>query len=483
MNDPSKNASGQEKDRSLGPTFDANTEAVQNEMEALAQTFQRELDKTRDEAGRAEREPVRILIQELEDIPRSAGDEEERDGELPEEELCACCGEKRRASGSLYCSDCDDGLRRYPFDFLKIFFAAVLIALVLYSGYVFAGRIPVFSAVHRADALAHRHKMSSALNAYAQADELLRRDGIDGELVYAREIGAAYSLGYMDKADRLGAKLSPQRLKLPHLRKTGKLLSDTRSFFLTAEEVGKILNAYDDTKPEALPYDEIVAKLKALETAPVPEAAGKFPVKPTGYNRAMLLFYRFHVSSLCGKDLSVQLGFLEKIREEYPQYVWMYGAALGDLYARSGKDVSEIVRLLREADAEDASADVLQVRASRIRGDLKEAIAKCEELTADESFSAAYELLRQEALCYLAKGEYKTAFEKADAAYRSNVYAIEVVDTLALCAAAVGDEETYTRMKTLLEQNGYALSEEVVRFREGTLSIDDILGKGDYDVE
>lgn len=67
----------------------------------------------------------------------------------------------------------------------------------------------------------------------------------------------------------------------------------------------------------------------------------------------MVYYYEYYISVICNKDNDEQLKYLEKIKEEYPQYIWLYGSALGDLYAKTGKDVTEICDKIRSNNSED----------------------------------------------------------------------------------------------------------------------------------
>ena len=132
------------------------TQDLHDELEDLAKVFQEELDRTKEEArAAAENAPVdpEIELSETGGVPSAAEKKPAADEPIPEEELCDCCGEKRRGTAkdpnSPYCSECDAGLRHYPFDFLNIFFAVVAICFVFYGGYVFADHTSTFVAVQK----------------------------------------------------------------------------------------------------------------------------------------------------------------------------------------------------------------------------------------------------------------------------------------------------------------------------------------------
>lgn len=474
-------------DESYGSTFDRNTEDVKKEMEELAATFQRELDKTK-----AEAEEKGELIQELEDIPEASTRND--DEEPSEAELCECCGEKRRGTkadpDSPYCEECDLGLRHYPFSFLNIFFVVVVIALVFYSGYVFAGRMGVLNDVYKADKYVSQKKMDSAVTAYEDAVSAMEKAGIKGELVYKRQIMANYRIGYLQDIDSRSDHINSWELSLPHFRSVKKAMGESADFIATVRKAYTILTKYDVNDPSDFPYDDAMAALVSLESEPYTEdttantsSATTSSVKATQYNKAMVYYYEYYVSVICNKDNDEQLKYLEKIKEEYPQYIWLYGSALGDLYAKTGKDVTEICDKIRSNNSEDPSPDLIEIESLRIKGDYDAAIAKCEEYASPDDCTVKYEIYRQEALCYILKDDYDTALETAKKAYDDNGNSLEVIDTLALCAVLKNDDATYSSMESLLDGSGYSLSDKVTGFKAGTVTLDDILLKGAYDVE
>ncbi len=474
-------------DESYGSTFDRNTEDVKKEMEELAATFQRELDKTK-----AEAEEKGELIQELEDIPETPVQND--DDELSEDELCECCGEKRRGTkadpDSPYCEECDLGLRHYPFSFLNIFFVVVVIALVFYSGYVFAGRMGVLSDVYKADKYVSQKKMDSAVTAYEDAVKTMEKADINGELVYKRQIAANYNIGYLQDIASMGANINSWELSLPHFRSAKKAMAESADFIATVQKAYTILTKYDVNDPADFPYDDAMAALVSLESEPYTEdttadssSTTASSVKATQYNKAMIYYYEYYITVICNKDYDEQLKYLEKIKDEYPQYVWLYGSALGDLYAKTGRDVTEICDKIRNNNSEDQSPYMIEVESLRIKGDYDAAIAKCEEYVLLDDCTVKYEIYRQEALCYILKGDYDKAFETAQKAYSDNGYALEVIDTLALCSVLKNDDATYSSLESLLSGSGYSISDKVTGFKAGTVTLDDILLKGAYDVE
>lgn len=480
-------------------------QAIHDEMEDLAKVFQEELDRAKAEAAEVANtvpEEPEILIQGLDDLPNPAeekAEDEEEEGERP---LCACCEEHpagtRENPDSPYCETCDTGLRHYPFDFVNILLVLAVLVFTFYGCYVFAGHTQVFTEVHKADSLAKQNKLYSALDAYSTAANTMVNQHINGELVYKREILVAYRLGGINMMQEPAENIKFWEMALPHFRSLRLALDEAESFLATVDAANAILAPYDTAKAEDIPYDDLIAQLDALkdeavtetttegvtdlqEETTTTEAAGYTP-KASKYNAAMLAFFKYQTALICEKDMATQLQFAEEIREYGEEYPWLYGAILGDLYARSGKDVEPICKILEADNVEDDTPALLRAIAKRMNGDYDGAIALCEEkLEAQSSLSS--EFYRQEGLCYLLKGDYDTAYSQVNAGFQNSTYpSMQYCNTLALCAAAAGQTDAYNEVDELFQSSGYTISTEVANYKNGTATLESILLEGDYDV-
>ena len=85
-------------------------------------------------------------------------------------------------------------IRRIVKKVISVFVSGV-IALVFYSGYVFAGRMGVLSDVYKADKYVSQKKMDSAVTAYEDTVSAMEKAGIKGELVNKLQIMAKYRIG------------------------------------------------------------------------------------------------------------------------------------------------------------------------------------------------------------------------------------------------------------------------------------------------
>lgn len=485
--EPAK-APAPQKDAPKAEALDA--QALHEEMEDLARVFQEELDRAKAQAEQeASFENGGMLIQSLDDLPnRQEAPEEDAGGEAEEKPLCACCGEHpagtKKNPDSPYCPACDEGLRHYPFDFLNILLALVLVAFVFYGGYRFAGQTEVFVQAATADRYAAQDTLYAAADAYAQVQTTLEDERTDGALVTKRAIQTIYRLGYMSNIRDFAGQLRSWELQMPHFRSVKTAVDRAEQFLATGDAAQEILSPYLSMAAEEIPYDDVFAALEALKTAApdTPEALENGYVPQfSEYNAGMVTFYQYYLALISNQSLEAQLALVEQIRELEPEETWLYATLLGELYAKTGRDVEPVCALLQEANAEDGTPALLRVIALRTAGSYDEAVAMAEEAIAAENEYAG-EMYRQIGICRLLQGDYAQAYAQLDKGFQSTNPSVQMVNTLALCAAAAGETDAYNDAVEMLESSGYTVSADVTAYRAGECTIESIFTEGDLDV-
>ena len=476
---------------------------LKEEMEALARTFQEELDKAKAEeeqiaiekAEKAEEEGM--LIQELES---DFYDEDENPEDIPEEELCECCGERRRGTrenpDSPYCRSCEKALRHYPFEFFSVLMALIVIGFCFFACYHFSDRAKIYANSLQAIRFENKGKQTSAYGAYIETINLMTANKINGELVYKRAVCSMFNYGDIDKVTEYEGQFKKWEIKLPHLRKAYNVFKTYEEMMATQDKIYSVITevAGDDiTDVKDLPYDAVIAELDKLDNTAIelPEIAdaedgeeivtSAYRDSVKTYNSSMLNFYRFYLAAACEKDYETQIQYLERIKEETPQYTWFYDSMLGDLYIKTGKDIDEYCDFLLKYNSENSAAYIVKATSLRVQGEYDEAIELAQKYI-DKEDQYNYEFLRQQALCYLMKGEYKKAYDAANSSYQIYGGTLQSVDTLALCSLASGNTSTFEELAQLVEENGMQFSDEVLGYQNGTLTLEEILTKGDFDV-
>lgn len=466
----------------------SNDEALKQEMDDLARIFQEELDKAKVEAAM----PAE-LIQPLEDIEAEepADEPEARD----DEQLCENCGERKRGTKenprSVYCAECETLMRKFPFNpFSFVVLLAVLLTAV-YGCWNFVQNSEIFALGKEADALLQKNELYAAADAYAAAVDAADMKDTDVHLLSKKEILTAFQAGYMSDIPHLfEGRYKDFELSLPYLKGVRDAAADADVFIKTANDAYAIIGEYENKKPSEIPYEVLLSKLTAMENAEAyldatyDEDGNEIPdenSRKAPYKKAMVSYYKYYLALLCGKDSETQLGFIEEVKADSPEYTWLYASTLGELYAVTGKgDPMEVAKLIREANAEDTSAYTVEAIAERVKGNYDSALAVCNRGL--ETDGSLFELHRQKALIYLAKGEYKAAYDSAFSAYETYQYSIQVCNTLALASILTDNETAYNEVKKLFESSGLELSPVLEEVRAGKVTAEDIVTKGEYDI-
>lgn len=467
-------------------------ELLKQELEELAKTFQEELDKAKaQEAERLEAEGE--LIQELEDVQAL---EEAEDEEIPEQELCECCGERRRGTkknpDSPYCYNCEKALRHYPFELLNIIIPALAIAFCFYACYIFSNYSGVYTSAQLADKYASQNKLYTASAAYDTAAEKMQNKKINGEMVYKRAYECRYKSG-MFADDAINTEVFKDwELKLPHMKTVYASYLESLEMDATQSAISAIFYEYGDEEFDKLPYDEIIKKIEALNDEPakvLPLIDGEteeeisttapYNIKVQNYNRAMILYFEFYISAVCEKDYKTQISYLEKLREEFPEKTWIYAAMLGDLYNKTGKDINELYKQMKKVNEEDSTADVVKATSLRINGKYDEAMKLCDKFI-DKEDTYGYEFMRQKAICCLLKNDYETAYKFAYEAYTMSTIPV-TANTLMICSVKNNKLDTYEEVEKLFKESDMDISKEVLAVKDGSKSVEDIFMKGDFD--
>ncbi len=479
------------KDKDLGEVFpEQSDEALKKELEELKETFQQELDKAAAEAS-------------TENAKTEEPDVNEEEEELSEDMLCECCGENKRGTknnpDSPFCPDCDKALRRYPFDFLNIIIMIIVIGFSFYACYVFAGNANVYVDALNAQKAEKENMLYTANSDYSTLLETMNDKSIRGEMVYKRAILNLSKIGGYQDMEEYTESFKTWELKFPHFKSVANAFEEKNAFERTRDTCYEIIYSNipeDAMEPSEVPYDTIITQLEALESQSLEPVTyseedvsdglvtttAAYSIEADAYSKAMISYFKFYTAAISEQPAETQIGFLEEIKNDYPEMTWLYGPMLGDLYVKAQKDVTDYCAFLKEVNAEDSYADVAMATSLRIQGNYEDSLLLCKQKVS-ENDDYTFEYYRQSALSCLALGEYDTACTAAKSAYDEYNYSIQVLDTLALCYAAAGNEDGYSEVEQIFAQSGMTVSDEVKDYKDGKITLDNIIKEGDFDVE
>ncbi len=432
---------------------------LMEELEEIRDMFQEELDR----AALIEEE---IIIQELEDVSFEETDEEE----IPEEELCECCGEnpcsKEYGEGYPYCDECRENMKRYPLRpgaFIMLIVMAAVFAGSLYLSYPYMN-----DAISVADASAYYQSgyTMSALKSYYT----YFNGGKTGEAISKRAfdemIDGYIKLGYQTDASTLiQTYYDDEALNKPWNKKYKAVVDEAALLAETYEAVNEV--TYDALYGKDFDYDEVMAGLDALREDSTAE-----------YNDVFVEYYRYIVMSVSGKTPEEQLEQLRAIDVIGEGYEWVYLANYCAVAAKCGDEeaVNSTFDRLTENNIQEINAYIAKADYYRFldKPDADKMIEICNEA---EKVADSTDLGYKHSLtiAYLLKGEGALALEEIEAIFNSGAYNVQNCNLYALCGLYTGDMEKYDEMAALLAGYGYEISDLVTQYREGEITIEEVL--------
>ncbi len=441
-------------------------DALVKELEEIRDMFQEAIDN----AAQEETDGEGQLIQELEEF-EDEYDESEAEEELP---LCECCGEKAvstlHGEGYPYCEDCRELMKHYP---LRISGVLAIIAMVVIFGltaYLSTGSLDKALTVLEARGLAAENKMMSAVQMlYSFAAD----ESNDSSKAVEILVDGFLRTGYVSNAkDVIEKQFTEEELEKAGNRKYKELVEFVDNFTATRTAVEGLVNGA--FSGEDFDADELLAKLEAEKEKFIDEEKG---IK---YNAPLIDYYKYEVLRLAKADLSKQLEVLKAIEDSDKNGLaeWIYLSAMCEVSAKMGdKELAEkYFERMRKANAEDMKAYSNLALYYRFleTPDADAMLALCDEAAknAPQGDTSYYPTL---ATAYLIKGEGALALDTMTEYMNSNYYTVSNCNLYALCAVYCGNKDIYSNMEVTLKNAGFEMSDLVVKYKNGKISIEEVI--------
>lgn len=444
---------------------------LEKELEDIREMFQNELDKATEENS-AEEGSGEMLIQELDEIEEEA--EEASSDEIPEDELCQCCGERRRASqygeDYPYCEECRKLMKANPFNLLGII---MVVAMIVVAGFAIgnmANYIDDYVTLITADTAYNEKKLVDAAAAYQNyLSSKGSNDSVSAKAV-KNAADAMASLGYYENANSyIGAFLSEAQLKMPWNKKYVEIQSRynvlTKTSELINENFSEALNGSDfDYEKEIKKADALIEEYKDNEE----------------YSLTFLEYVKYLLMLTSEQDMELQLDQLKKIDEiDGGKESWIYITYLLNAYASAGdvENAKAVFERCLEYNLQDMTVYNYYSNVYRFcdhvdADKILEIAQQAEENYSNSSYPVFY---RTYAIAYLLKGDADKAASSIEQ-YLSNCQAtVSDYNLYALCAIAKEDDEIYNSAKDTLETYGYDLSASVKKCKKGKLTIEQVI--------
>lgn len=327
--------------------------------------------------------------------------------------------------------------------------------------------------------------LNLAIAEYEKLIALLTEDGIVIP-VSVREgiITAAFNAGDMQTAFTHAETLNVDDLSAGEFKTLCETVLLCRDAMETA--TGVFQQAYYSSYYGTVPArDELNAQFDSLLT----EESNKYHKAFNYYYRYVCEMYFF--SSEEG-SADRQIEYLEKVREQIPELIFVYGYNLIDYFISDG-NFDEAKKLAEDMIAINAYDDValsLLAKLARIDGDLAKAKAYVEKGVAYEN--DLYESEREHIIICMLNGNLADAYDSVVALYDRGLSTMFECETIAVFNALYKDAtaEQTTKLNEIMNHietelyaaSGYTFSENTQAIINGTKTADDVFLAEPYDL-
>lgn len=440
-----------------------NMSTLDEELERLADMF---------------REELKNQGEEEEEVLRDA------QGIIYEDEVCECCGERRRAKNSEYCKTCQEAMRKYPLSMPMIIVAAVIVFFAVFSVFDFSNNFDGYYATYRARKAENEQKMFSAINYYDEAIQLFNLNGVNAKKLRfdCADVMCEVMVGSEDILTMLSSAIEGYEVKLPIYNKRVAQFDEIYVLHKTMDLAYEICSdsAYAKANEDEEVYKEAMTAIGSLidQEIIVPSLDGES--RKYKCNEAAVRFYQYTYAYLVGNSADVYR-YVNEVYKLAPQYLCMYGYDLGIVSAQTGdfKLAFEVADALYNNNVEDSTSYCIRSIVERLRGDYDNAIQWTDKGLAINSTDS--ELMRNKAMAYAAKGDYDNAKITIDEAkaYGDNdlCYAVSLV-----IESELGNTETVDEIKKMYEDAKVEIPERAQEYLDGKLTAKQLFAEGTGDV-
>jgi len=430
------------------------------ELEEIRSMFQRELNNPANDE--ADGQP----IQEIDYDGSSEEDEEYT--------ACECCNEKpvskNHGEDYPYCDDCRELMKHYP---LRKRGVVAIIAMILIFGLtVFYGMDNFEKTIDVLDAkiLADEGK---ALSAISELYGYMSDKDNDSAKITELLVDSFCNAGYLSDAYQyIQNSFTAGELEKPSNKKYKEIAEITERFIATQQATEGIV--YSAFRGADFDYDKLVAELDAIAESYIDEEKG---IK---HESILTDYYKYELMKIKDKDAKDQFDMLRAAEagDETGIYHWIYLAPLCELSGILGETelAEEYFNRMMEKNSEDMLAYKAYANSFRYleTPDADAMIEICEkaEENAYNGDKSYYPIL---AIAYLIKEQGSLAYDTMQQYMSTYRYSVSDCNLYALCALYCGQTETYETMKATLEGSGYAMGETVEMYKNGEMSLAEVI--------
>lgn len=459
----------QERKELNGEENSAGADSLAEELEEIRNLFQKELDLSRGETEEPE------LIQDTDDVDDYNEEEEE------DRALCQCCGENfvSRSYGEdyAYCDECRELMKHYPLR--KRGVVTILAMIVIFGLSVFFGADSFEKAIDVLDAKIYADADKS-ISAISQLYTYASDSDPDSRKLVEILVDSFCDAGYLsDALTYINNVFTEQELEKPSNRKYKEIAEECERFVATQQATEGIV--YGPLSGDEFDYEEIMAQLDAIADSYIDEE------NDIKHVDALINYYKYELMKIKGVDLHTQFETLKaaETSDETGIFHWVYLSPLCELAGKLGETdlADKYFDMMMENNVEDMLA--YRSYAARFRymetPDADAMIKLCEDAKKN-AYSEDSSYLPILATAYLIKGQGALAYETMQQYMSTNRYSVADCNLYALSALYCGQTETYETMKVTLETAGYKLGETVEKYKNGEMTLAEVIADKGGDI-
>lgn len=458
--------------------------ALNDELEKLAQTFKAELQKAQ---SMTEEELIKkgIITPEYED----------EEGAIPDDELCTCCGEKRkdksRGENYEYCKDCREAMKNYPFGSLNIISLIVTVVLAVLSVYSFSLDFVPYNTVKEANGYLKQDRLDSAMSAYDGAISAFEDKEITAKWLYLKTSKILFDTmpsgvnSMTDIVTRLDKALSVAELKMPIYGEYANLREESLVLYGTMQNFYKIVENEEYVDFENLSdeqYKQAMTEIGSLidtEIAVVSKDGKTTKMVPA--NEGIVRFCQYMYAYSAGKYAD-SYQYMNKVYETEPSYLWLYAYELGVVELQGGEyEKAELYAdALLQTNIESSDGYALKSSIARMTGKSDEAIKMADDGLKYNTNST--ELKRLKVMAYVTQGEYEKAKEISDEVIANGSYGLFHM-TAIVVENELGNDDKVKSYIEEMEKYEVDLTDRLQEYLDGKITAKQLFTEGTGDVE
>ncbi len=451
---------------------------LNDELERLAQTFRNELKKAQE---LSDEEFVEAYADDL--------------GIIPAEELCECCGERRRdksrGESYQYCSVCRENMKIYPLSIPNILVAVAIVVLAFMSTMNFCTDFNGYDYMYKALKAEDDNKLTSAIKYYDEVIDIFSAEEVTPKKAYLNSAQLIFKTmddgtnSMYEVSHRIDIALSEIEKKLPIYNSVIETQNKSMLLYGTMQEFYNIISdeKYADyTKENTEMYKSIMADIVALSEKEISVVStdGK-TTQLKQPDEAMVKFCQYMFAYVSG-NYDESYSYMLETQELAPAYLWLYAYELGIVEAQTG-DVSkakELAKSMIDLNVEDSDGYTLYSTVERICGNFEKSArwaSKGLEYTPENA-----ELMRLKAMALCCSGDYEQAKTIIDKALEKQQYAM-LYFTAIVVENELGNKGAVDEFKEALKTEGVEMSDRMNEYLSGKITALQLFTEGTGEVE